>query len=144
MSSSASSTKDNNINNDTHSTADQQQPKAPSSHSEKPILALPAPGDVDANTNQLEVNGKDIKLDALGPVVVNENGTMSRIDNWAEMTEIEKSNVRRILLKRNDLRLKSLRAARDAEMAATTNNNNNSSNNDDDASSVIPVSDEKK
>jgi len=41
---------------------------------------------------------------------------MSRIDNWAEMAEIEKANVRRILLKRNELRLKKLRAARDAEI----------------------------
>ncbi|KAF9424995.1 hypothetical protein BGZ94_007942 [Podila epigama] len=85
---------------------------------DKPVLALPAPGDADPNINQLEVNGKDLKLDAIGPVVVNEDGTMSRIDNWAEMAEIEKSNVRRILLKRNEQRLKRLRAQRDAEIAA--------------------------
>jgi len=41
--------------------------------------------------------------------VVNEDGTMSRISNWAEMADIEKANVRRILLKRNELRLKKLR-----------------------------------
>ncbi|KAF8930858.1 hypothetical protein BGZ58_007990 [Dissophora ornata] len=77
----------------------------------KPVLTLPAPGDVpQGNINQLEVNGKDIKLDILGPVVVNENGTISRIDNWAEMTEIEKANTRRILLKRNAQRLARLRS----------------------------------
>lgn len=56
-------------------------------------------------------------------IVVNEDGTMSRIDNWAEMAEIEKANVRRILLKRNELRLKKLRAARDAEIANETASN---------------------
>ncbi|KAF9136662.1 hypothetical protein BGX30_010967 [Mortierella sp. GBA39] len=61
----------------------------------------------------LEVNGQDIKLDLIGPVVVNEDGTMSRIDNWHEMTDIEKANVRRILLKRNNTRLERLRAERD-------------------------------
>jgi predicted Fe-S protein YdhL (DUF1289 family) len=35
---------------------------------------------------------------------------MSRIDNWHEMAEIEKANVRRILLKRNNQRLAKLRA----------------------------------
>ncbi|KAF9160729.1 hypothetical protein BGX21_000703 [Mortierella sp. AD011] len=78
----------------------------------KPVLTLPAPGDVasDGPTNRLEVNGQDLKLDLLGPVVVNEDGTMSRIDNWHEMAEIEKANVRRILLKRNAQRLAKLRA----------------------------------
>lgn len=51
-------------------------------------------------------------------IVVNEDGTMSRIDNWHEMAEIEKANVRRILLKRNAQRLERLRAKRDQELAA--------------------------
>ncbi|KAG0052720.1 hypothetical protein BGZ83_002189 [Gryganskiella cystojenkinii] len=76
----------------------------------QPLLTLPAPQDVAQDGHQLEVNGKDVKLDALGPVVVNEDGTMSRINNWAEMADIEKANVRRILLKRNEQRLKQLRA----------------------------------
>lgn len=42
---------------------------------------------------------------------------MSRIDNWHEMTDIEKANVRRILLKRNNARLMRLRAARDQAQA---------------------------
>ncbi|KAF9996505.1 hypothetical protein BGZ65_007909 [Modicella reniformis] len=80
----------------------------------KPMMALPAPGDVSSSSSdnaQLEVNGRDLKLDYLGPIVVNENGTMSRIDNWHEMAEIERANVRRILLKRNAQRLERLRAA---------------------------------
>src|SRR5689334_20140459 len=46
-------------------------------------------------------------------LVVNEDGTMSRIDNWYEMADIEKANVRRILVKRNNARLERLRAERD-------------------------------
>ncbi|KAF9102979.1 hypothetical protein BGX29_003960 [Mortierella sp. GBA35] len=88
--------------------------------SSKPLLTLPAPGDVpsDGTAPQLEVNGQDIKLDILGPVVVNEDGTISRIDNWHEMADIEKANVRRILLKRNAARLARLRAEQDQTLAA--------------------------
>ncbi|KAG0315547.1 hypothetical protein BGZ99_007409 [Dissophora globulifera] len=83
----------------------------------KPLLTLPAPGDVSSQqpAQQLEVNGTDLKLDILGPVVVNEDGTISRIDNWSEMADIEKANVRRILLKRNAQRLARLRTAQQQE-----------------------------
>ncbi|KAK8237047.1 hypothetical protein HDK77DRAFT_363617, partial [Phyllosticta capitalensis] len=50
-----------------------------------------------------------VKLDALGPMVVNKDGTLSRIANWQKMTEIEKKNTLRILGKRNQLRLGALR-----------------------------------
>ncbi|KAG0276460.1 hypothetical protein BGZ95_007507 [Linnemannia exigua] len=106
---------DNNIN-------DQNNNNIEGDSSSKPILALPAPGDVSSSSAggvpTLEVNGQDIKLDLLGPVVVNEDGTMSRIDNWHEMADIEKANVRRILLKRNESRLTRLRAERDKAIAA--------------------------
>ncbi|ORX98061.1 hypothetical protein K493DRAFT_313825 [Basidiobolus meristosporus CBS 931.73] len=74
-------------------------------HSEKPTLGLPAP---DPN-NPVE-GGTTFRLDELGPVVVNEDGSISRIDNWKEMTEIERKNVYRILLKRNKERLERLKA----------------------------------
>ncbi|KAF9273878.1 hypothetical protein BGZ68_001132 [Mortierella alpina] len=99
------------------STATESQPPAQAADQKKVTLALPAPEDVPKDAQQLEVNGKDIKLDILGPVVVNEDGTMSRIDNWAEMADIEKANVRRILLKRNAQRLTRLRAERDQAIA---------------------------
>ncbi|KAF9187437.1 hypothetical protein BGZ51_001284 [Haplosporangium sp. Z 767] len=111
MSSSTQSTLDNIEGTGSQSEQHQQE-------DHKPLLTLPAPEDVTKNVNQLEVNGKDIKLDILGPVVVNEDGTMSRIDNWSEMAEIEKANVRRILLKRNAQRLSRLRAERDQAIAA--------------------------
>jgi hypothetical protein len=51
-----------------------------------------------------------IKLDHLGPMVVNVDGTLSRISNWDKMAEIEKENTLRIIGKRNQMRLESLRA----------------------------------
>ncbi|KAK2029496.1 hypothetical protein LX32DRAFT_693217 [Colletotrichum zoysiae] len=57
--------------------------------------------------------GASTKLDHLGPLVVNQDGTMSRISNWGEMTEIERRNTLRILGKRNQIRLAGLRGERD-------------------------------
>jgi hypothetical protein len=51
-------------------------------------------------------------------LVVNENGSISRIDNWHEMSDIEKANVNRILLKRNKERLEKLRKEREANEQA--------------------------
>ena len=73
----------------------------PSETSEKkPILALPS-ASPDNDTTQLDVNGDGVKLDHLGPLVVNSDGTLSRIANWAQMTEIERRNTLRVLGKRN-------------------------------------------
>ncbi|GJJ69201.1 hypothetical protein EMPS_01547 [Entomortierella parvispora] len=41
---------------------------AQTSTTSRPLLTLPAPEDVAKDGHQLEVNGKDVKLDALGPV----------------------------------------------------------------------------
>ncbi|KAK7746950.1 hypothetical protein SLS53_002138 [Cytospora paraplurivora] len=82
--------------------------------------ALPAPGgggggdsgnnDDDGSAVQtLQVDGKPLVLDQLGPMVVHKDGTLSRIANWPEMTEIERRNTVRILVKRNQVRLGALR-----------------------------------
>lgn len=42
-------------------------------------------------------------------MVVGRDGTVSRIANWGEMAEIERRNALRILGKRNQLRLATLR-----------------------------------
>lgn len=72
-----------------------------------PLPLPPAPADGDAT--QLDAStGKAIKLDHLGPMVVNRDGTLSRIANWQQMTEIERQNTLRILGKRNQLRREEL------------------------------------
>ena len=46
-----------------------------------------------------------VKLDQLGPVVINEDGTISRITNWANLSKQEQENTQRIIGKRNAKRL---------------------------------------
>lgn len=73
-------------------------------------LALP-PAEEDAQKLDVSGSGSSVKLDHLGPLVVNRDGTLSRIANWDKMTEIEKKNTLRILGKRNQLRRDALNAA---------------------------------
>ncbi|KUI67368.1 hypothetical protein VM1G_03485 [Cytospora mali] len=73
-------------------------------------LSLPAPSE-GGDVQTLEVDGKPITLDHMGPIVVHKDGTMSRIANWSEMAEIERRNTMRILIKRNQVRLSALREA---------------------------------
>ncbi|CAK9780384.1 hypothetical protein CC85DRAFT_271032 [Cutaneotrichosporon oleaginosum] len=67
------------------------------------------------NTNEkedgvvtIDVDGTPIKLDKLGPMIINGDGTISRITNWAEMGEIERNRAVRLMVKRNHSRLKKL------------------------------------
>ncbi|OGM42030.1 hypothetical protein ABOM_009674 [Aspergillus bombycis] len=75
-------------------------------------LALPDSSSAD-QTHQLDISGdgSTVKLDHLGPLVVNQDGTLSRIANWAQMAEIEKKNTLRVLGKRNKQRMEALKAA---------------------------------
>lgn len=77
-------------------------------------LALPDASSSDAATNQLDLSGggSTAKLDHLGPMVVNTDGTLARITNWEHMTEGEKQATLRVLGKRNKQRLEALKAAR--------------------------------
>ncbi|KAN0065349.1 hypothetical protein ACQY0O_001185 [Thecaphora frezii] len=72
-----------------------------------PILGLPAPSDA---TPASEAQ-TSFKLDHLGPVIVNTDGTISRIAGWTEMTELEKQRSLRLLAKRNNARMQALRDA---------------------------------
>lgn len=71
--------------------------------------ALPAPSD-DVDTagdgaTTLRVNGAPVMLEHLGPVVINSDGSTSRISNWETMTERERENAARLIAKRNKKRL---------------------------------------
>ncbi|KAH8825422.1 hypothetical protein DL96DRAFT_1712415 [Flagelloscypha sp. PMI_526] len=82
-----------------------------STETETPLLALPgipsSPADGSAPT-QLEVNNQ-ISLDALGPLVVNPDGSLSRISNWDQMTEGERKNTMRVIARRNKERMDALK-----------------------------------
>ncbi|CAO3586574.1 unnamed protein product [Absidia cylindrospora] len=80
----------------------------------KPMLALPARAE--ETVEQVGIDDT-YKLKELGPIVVNSDGTLSRINNWKDMADIEKANVNRILLKRNRARLDQLKAKAAADEA---------------------------
>ncbi|KAI0790118.1 hypothetical protein BC629DRAFT_1593259 [Irpex lacteus] len=73
-------------------------------------LALPPPPDSptsSSSNHKLDVSGtgEPIKFDELGPLVVNSDGTLSRIANWQSMTEPERERTMRVLVARNKIRL---------------------------------------
>lgn len=66
-----------------------------------PCLALPLPEDVNDLITLDVSSGQAVLLERLGPVVVNTDGTLSRIANWDKMTDGEKETAKRLLAKRN-------------------------------------------
>ncbi|KAF5023437.1 hypothetical protein F66182_4482 [Fusarium sp. NRRL 66182] len=103
----------------TMSSGDQQQQGSGAAAREgKNPLPLPAPEqDTTAgrghDVTELRV-GESVRLDAMGPLVVNTDGTMGRIGNWAGMTEGEREQTLKLLGTRNKQRLDALKAKRAA------------------------------
>ncbi|KAI9593680.1 hypothetical protein BDF19DRAFT_447532 [Syncephalis fuscata] len=89
---------------------------APNTSNTEELLGLPS-----ASASNESIN-TTARLEALGPVVVNEDGSISRINNWKEMTENERKILERVLLKRNAQRLALLRGQ-------DTNNTENNKDN---------------
>lgn len=63
----------------------------------------------------MDVSGgqSTVRLAQLGPLVVNADGTTGRVNNWAEMTAMERETTLRLLSKRNKARLDALKAKDD-------------------------------
>lgn len=49
----------------------------------------------------ITVDGISFKLDKLGPIIVNADGTLTRISNWAALTEPERQTALRRIARRN-------------------------------------------
>jgi hypothetical protein len=80
---------------------------------------LPAPDpNGDPSVPKLDVNGGTIAMDAMGPVVVNDDGSLSRITNWGKLTEREREVTQRRIAKRNAERLERLRAKENERASA--------------------------
>jgi hypothetical protein len=79
-------------------TENQQQPAA---------LAW-KPSESDAQT---QGESDSLTLDALGPVILNSDGSVSRIPNWGQLTDAEREKTFRLISKRNAARRKQLEAA---------------------------------
>ena len=79
-------------------------------------LSLPGPSRDDSTaTIDMSTGGSTVKLDHMGPLVINKDGTLSRISNWGEMSDIERQNTLRILGKRNQLRRETLQGQEEKE-----------------------------
>ncbi|KAJ9130388.1 hypothetical protein NKR23_g12225 [Pleurostoma richardsiae] len=103
----------------------QQQDQQQDQQQQQPLPMLPAPGEGEGDgpldpdtTTTVEVGGAAVRLDRLGPLVVHQDGTVSRIANWQEMTDVERRNTLRVLGKRNQLRLDTLRREDGAQKSA--------------------------
>ncbi|KAJ8595022.1 hypothetical protein M405DRAFT_783863 [Rhizopogon salebrosus TDB-379] len=84
----------------TTSANDQQTSSAAS-----PLLIAP-PSSNDVSARQVPLGSSEtVKLDNLGPLVVNSDGTLSRVANWENMTEQERERATRVLAARNRTRL---------------------------------------
>lgn len=96
----------------TYSSSNAEPEPNPTSDSTVPKKPLALPEAPHSSTTQLDMSNGDasVKLDHLGPMVINVDGTMSRISNWDQMADIEKENTLRIIGKRNQARLETLRA----------------------------------
>ncbi|CAH0041075.1 unnamed protein product [Clonostachys solani] len=77
--------------------------------------SLPAPGEGEPITLDVSGDGTTVKLDQMGPLVVNHDGSVGRLTNWAEMTKAEQKNTLRILGRRNKQRLEELQKRRQRE-----------------------------
>lgn len=73
------------------------------------LLALPAPEDSRQAVTLDCSTGEMVVMEALGPVIVNIDGTLARISNWNEMMVVEQAVARRRVAKRNIERLRAFR-----------------------------------
>lgn len=70
-----------------------------------PLALPPPPAESDAQKLDISSAATTLKFDDLGPMVVNSDGTLSRITNWQKMTTAERERTMRVLNARNKLRI---------------------------------------
>ncbi|WVQ97504.1 hypothetical protein IAU59_004618 [Kwoniella sp. CBS 9459] len=110
-----SATPDTNTNTNSETQEQHHQPLA--------IEAPPAGTEAQAESGEVKQGADDdgevttldlgegnvVKLDKLGPMIINSDGTLSRIQNWQDLHPIEQERTVRLLVKkRNVVRLQKL------------------------------------
>ena len=107
---------------------------------EEEVLALP-PGREGSKAKVLRP-GESISFEELGPIVIREDGSMGRLETWADLTDHERANIMRVLPKRNQQRRAKLLLQQQLQLQQQTDintnnnttpdntNNDNNSNND--------------
>ncbi|KAJ9115160.1 hypothetical protein QFC24_007071 [Naganishia onofrii] len=67
-------------------------------------LALPPPPSEETKGRSLNVQEENkVALDELGPLIVNSDGTLSRIQNWQCLSDVEKERMVRLIVKRRNV-----------------------------------------
>jgi len=69
-----------------------------------PLLPAATTGE----SRQIELGGEALKMDDLGPIIVNADGTTRRISNWETLSKQEKESSWRLIAARNKRRIKDL------------------------------------
>ena len=64
------------------------------------------------NITTLKV-GEAVQLDELGPIIINTDGTTTKISNWSNMTQQERDTAIRLIAARNKKRVEILKEKRD-------------------------------
>jgi len=72
------------------------------------LLLLPPPTTSEEPNIVLKLGDK-LKLDNLGPIIINSDGTTRRITNWDSLTKHEQDSTYRVISARNKRRLEELR-----------------------------------
>lgn len=79
------------------------------------VHELPAPHDTSTSTDasemthKLEVGGPSLAMSDLGPIIVNTDGTLRRIENWSQLTKAEQASTIKMVTRRNKKRLEALK-----------------------------------
>lgn len=85
---------------------------AADSPSDIPLLPPPVVEPEDNNgevTRQFQLGGDALKLDHLGPIIINTDGTTRRISNWDTLSKQEQASTWRLISARNRKRLEELK-----------------------------------
>jgi hypothetical protein len=102
-------------------------PTNESNEKEIPLLPLPK-AEKEGETRQLPLGGT-VKMDYLGPMIINTDGTVRRIANWQTMTPAEQANTVRLITARNKRRLEALKQqAAEAEAIQIVESSNEDQN----------------
>ena len=69
-----------------------------------PLLPAATTGE----SRQIELGGEALKMDDLGPIIINADGTTRRISNWDTLSKQEKESSWRLIAARNKRRIEDL------------------------------------
>jgi hypothetical protein len=96
------------------------KPLASENFLEEEVHLLPPPQEGDESvSHKLEVDGPAVSMPELGPVIVNADGTLRRIENWTQMTKQEQASTIKMISRRNKKRLEALKELEEEEKASS-------------------------